>query len=92
MFDREKRNLVRAALKAAGYPEPKIVEILGMAEDRGPAKGVLQPIAVNQARAAELLGCSRFHVRKLERLGLVKSVNLAGLKRFPLSEVLKLVA
>jgi hypothetical protein len=91
MFDREKRNLVRVALKAAGYPEVKIAEVLAVVDDRGPTKGELRPLALNQSRAAELLSCSRFHIRKLERLGLLKPVDLAGLKRYPLSEVVKLV-
>ncbi len=85
-----KQNLL-AATKAAGLSPGKIARAIAVEDDKEPTKGQIQPLAVNQARTCELLSCWRFHVRKLEKLRLLKPVHLAGLKRYPVADVMKLV-
>lgn len=84
--------LVRAALRAAGVPAERIDDTVRFADGKQHAvsEEEVQPLAVRQARVCEMLDCSRFHVRKLERLGLLKPVDLAGLKRYCVRDVLKL--
>src|ERR1043166_1033873 len=86
---RTTETIVRAALAAdGGIAADQIVRILRLLKGKPPEEAP-QPVrfAVNQARVSEML---RFHGRKLERLGLLKSVDLAGLKRYPMSSILGL--
>ncbi len=94
MLDRNTRTIVSTALRAAEVPPERVAEALRLLEckEGGAGQGaVVQSVAVRQARVCEMLDCSRFHVRKMERLGLLKPVDLAGLKRYGVADVLKLV-
>lgn len=90
-MERDQRNLIRAAGRAAGVPAERIAAGIATMEGRAPEPAKSDAVAVRQARVCELLDCSRFHVRKLEKLGLLKPCDVAGLKRYPIAQVLALV-
>ena len=89
-MDKSARAAIAATARAVGIAPERISAALAAMDDRIP-KGEITALAVQQARVCEMLSCSRHHVRKLEHLGLLKPVYLAGLKRYLVSDVLKLL-
>jgi hypothetical protein len=89
-MDRNKLNLFRAALRAVEVPPERAAGALRLLEgkEREVSSKGAQAVAVRQARVCEMLDCSRFHVRKLERLRLLKPVELAGLRRYVVADVM----
>ncbi len=49
--------------------------------------GGTEPLLVHQAKAARMLDCSRFTLRRLEQDGKVRPVFIRGLKRFRISDI-----
>ena len=49
--------------------------------------GGCEPLLVKQARAARMLDCSRFTLRRLEKDGKIRPVLIRGLKRYRISDM-----
>lgn len=49
--------------------------------------GGTEPLLAHQAKAARILDCSRFTLRRLEKDGKIHPVFIRGLKRYKLSEI-----
>jgi hypothetical protein len=92
MVERANRQAIAAAMRAAGIPAPTIAELLARLDGKETPPAAVTAIAVNQARVGQMLGCSRFHVRKLVQLGLLPQHDIAGLKRYLVSDVVKLAS
>jgi hypothetical protein len=90
-MNRSSRSIITTAARAAGASPDRIAVALAVLEEKEAPSAATQPLAVRQARVCELLDCSRFHVRKLVREGRLPQRDLAGLKRYALADVLKLV-
>ena len=54
-------------------------------------RGEPEPLLASQARAARMLDCSRFTVRRMTKDGTLKPVMLRGLARYRISDIKKLV-
>jgi hypothetical protein len=91
MLNKDGRKMVAMALKVGGIPPDQIPASLAALEGRVHEAEVAQALAVRQARVCELLDCSRFHVRKLVREGLLPVHDIAGLKRYAFADVVKLI-
>ena len=49
--------------------------------------GGCEPLLVKQARAARMLDCSRFTLRRLEKDGKIRPVSIRGLKRYRITDI-----
>ena len=49
--------------------------------------GGAEPLLVHQAKAARMLDCSRFTLRRLEQDGKVRPVFIRGLKRYRITDI-----
>ena len=90
MLHKDAKTAIAATARAAGIPPDRIVAGLAAMEG-APAKAGAGVVAVQQARVCEMLSCSRHHVRKLERLGLLIPVELAGVRRYAVADILRLL-
>ena len=86
------RSIVKAALAAARSIDPDWVEKYEAALSRmdGNSKRKTDSLLLLQAEVAQLLGCSRWTVRKLVREGKLKPISVMGLKRYRRSQVMGL--
>ena len=90
MLEKNARTAIAATAKAVGIEPERIAA--GIAAMEGTVLKTNTPaLAVQQARVCEMLACSRHHVRKLERVGLLKPIELAGLKRYLVADIIKLL-
>ena len=53
--------------------------------------GGCEPLLAHQAKAARMLDCSRFTIRRMTKDGTLKPVMLRGLARYRLADIKKLV-
>lgn len=49
--------------------------------------GGCEPLLAHQAKAARMLDCSRFTLRRLEKDGKIRPVLIRGLKRYRISDI-----
>lgn len=93
MIDRNNKQIMVAAARAAGLSPEKTAAMIAVAEDRMPAKGDVMPLLVNQAVAAKLLSGSRFLIRRLVKDGRLRQVFLTpDCVRYSRAELEKLAA
>jgi hypothetical protein len=92
VIDRLHRQTIAAALRAAAVPPEKVGAVLAMLDNKEAPTDKTLPLAVSQARVCELLDCSRFHVRKLVKLDLLKPRDVGGLTRYAVADVVALLA
>lgn len=87
------KKILIATLRADnGISDAQIARVLAVLEGKDcDGNSNASALAVNQARVGEMLDCSRFHVRKLVELGLLRQRNLAGLNRYAVADVMKLL-
>ena len=90
-MERTKKNLIVAAAKDAGCRAEHIVAALAILQGKAAPDNQRPPVAVRQARVCEMLDCSRFHIRKLQKMGLLQPVDVAGLRRYRITDVMKLL-
>ena len=90
MLDKNARRTITGTARAFGLGPEQIAAGLAAMDGTVP-KAEISALAVHQARVCEMLSCSRHHVRKLERLGLLKPVELAGVKRYPVDAIRRLL-
>lgn len=91
MLPKHARHAISAVAKSHGVPSDLIAAGIGAMDRSSTGPREMTALAVRQARVCEMLDCSRHHVRKLERLGLLAPVDVGGLKRYPVAKVMQLL-
>ena len=66
---------------------PKKVRIEALLAAQAAMDGGGEPLLATQAKAARMLSCSRFTIRRLVQENLLHPVNIRGLVRYRLSEL-----
>jgi hypothetical protein len=90
-LEKSGKNAIAAMAKSLGVPADRISAALSAMDGVHYVKQGVQPIAVPQARVCEMLSCSRHHVRKLVRQGLLRTVTIGGLTRYPVDSIMNLL-
>jgi hypothetical protein len=82
--------VIIAAIKAAGFPPERLAAALAALKGKELTSHKTEEVLVRQARVCEMLDCSRFHVRKLVKEGLLPQRDIAGLRRYAVADIFKL--